>query len=204
MLIPGEIFPYKPLTANDKLMVTSMCGGRPVEDPELFRNFLVTSGVPTLGSTLMRTFLNKIAWETVTEFGFSDQKSLKHVNRGILFYAGVVSEIGGVGQIPYHREVLQRVADADPRNRAIDGMQRLSAESSSFSNFMADMRPGLDNLADDQRYSFAVMGAGIAHVICTGSIEQTYFDAQSSLFDRELDPDMADLAALFDTEFGQD
>jgi len=203
MVLPGETFPYKQLTVEDKAFVTSMCGGEPVRDPALVRNFLSMSGLRTLGID-KRLILNQIAWETANTMGHSDRPSMQQINRGFLFYAGVFAEIGHVDEVPFHRDVVHRIVDADARNRAIDGLQRISEEAPSFTDLMADMRLGLENARDNDLYTFSVIGAGVAHMLYTGSIEQTFLDAQSGLYEMETDPELADLAAKFDEAFGSE
>jgi hypothetical protein len=205
MLIPGDTFPYKPITDGNQKVIEASCGGSPVTDPELFRNFLQTSGLPMLGSVTRRAFFNDVAWRTVSGFGYEDKASLRSVNRGILFYAGVAAEIGHLAEVAYHPEIAADVRDADSRNQGIEALQVLSSETEGFCELMARVRIGMQTALDDQLYAFSLMGAGIAHIVNTRSAERVLAETQEAVlagYEQEFANGQAgDWSAGFD-EFG--
>jgi hypothetical protein len=181
MPLPSETFPYKPLSAEQTQVIVASCGGAPVDDPTLLRNFLQFSGLPLIGGFRWESYFNAMARQTAFAFGYEDRSSYRSVNRGILFYAGVTAEASGLNEVAYHPMVIQEIGDADCRNRGIEALQVIAEETQGFCELMADVRSGMETQLDSQQYTFALMGAGLAHMVNTRSTERHLIDAEAAL-----------------------
>src|SRR5882757_5168911 len=101
MIGPGETFPYVPLQSQDEKWITDLCGGRPISDPKLLRNFLGLSGCSFLGRDIVGTFFDDISWKAARALNVEPTKQATlSFNRGLLFYGGVVKEVSGMPQLP--------------------------------------------------------------------------------------------------------
>lgn len=182
MALPSEKFPYKPLTSSHAEVVIACCGGAPVDNPNLLRNFLQFSGLPVIGGVLKRSYFSRLARQTASAFGYEDQLSCRSVTRGILFYAGVSAEASGINEVDYHPMVAREIGDADWLNRGIEALQVIAEETQGFCELMEDVRSGMETDLDDQQHAFALMGAGLAHMVCTRSLERRMCEAEEELF----------------------
>jgi hypothetical protein len=169
MLVVGEGFPYKQLSEVDKSAVYTYCGGSPVRDVQLLRAFMFAHGMPLLGEDL-RPFMDNLAARSTDALGIDHPKGKIAFNRGVLLYAGVVNVVNNPRKMIYDPHVILDVGDADSRDFALEGLQTVRSEVSSFDELAQEVRPAMET-EEDILHELALAGAGAMHIVMVRSVE---------------------------------
>lgn len=202
MLIPGEVFPYKSLEDSDKMLITSQCGGEPLVNTDYLRGFLATSGLPLLGNGLMREYFDDIAWRSVNALDMHGPEAARIFNRGLLFYAGVLSTASDVETVPYSNEALGLIGDADAQTFAIESIQTIQEQAPTFCDLVEEARVAMGTWGDDRLHQVSLAGAGAMHIVVVRSVEAITGASSEDLLAGH--PELADLEAHFRQSFSTD
>ena len=206
MLSLQEKFPFKPLTDDEAGLVIMGCGGAPVQNVKSVRDFIYLRGGLVRSNVLLRTFFNKLGWQTVealdtvpTETPEQTLAAMRSFNRGLLFFAGVimvVHEPDEAETLPLRQDVLALVGDADPKNFAIDCIQT-GQKIPTFPNILEVVSPAFGLRKNPAQYTAAIAGAGALHTVLVQSVERT---AQVDAFLLDF-PDLIDLEGMWEQGF---
>lgn len=163
-----ESFPFAPLRSTDREMVTALCGGAP-PTLDAFRTFLQISGLKSLPDTWYRRYLQDIGEGCVDALGVADETAaLRDFNRGALFYAGTVAEVGALAPLPHDADVLRRINETHRRNLAVNAADAVG-ELGTFGALFDRFRGVFNRNSAYDGYSMARLGAGVLHMITAES-----------------------------------
>lgn len=190
MQLLTESFPSLPLTPEQKQFVRVQLGGPPIGDTVVIHETLVDAREQVRADGLWREFLDDIAWRSTGAVGRGERDAVIAYKTGILVYTAVVKMLLRINRTPYSDAVLGRIGDADALNFAIDSLQAIQ-DAPEFCELLAEGQNAI-GVSGEDRFRFALMGAGALHTIVMRSIEETTDTSVDSL--RQAFPDIDELS----------
>ncbi len=204
-------FPYRAIEPYEDELVSELCGGRPITRREGVANFFRSSAEPVMIQGRLKFILPPMGTRCAEAMDTNPKAGVKAFLVGAKFYAGVFATLNRLSSIPCKTPVVRELLGDKPGiitrqeveeedlEIARTASSRICAEAVSFCDLMDTARPGLGT-ADDSLHQLAIVGAGVVHVLATGSLE--YAPHVESL--EGMHPDLAPLEDAFraiDREF---
>lgn len=195
MLVPGETYPYKPLTETDRQLIVASCGGEPVTNTQNLRDFLKISGYALIADGFMPSFMNAMSWRSVNSLDIPTADAARAYNRGVLFYAGVLSMVSQTRKVQFDNDVVLRIREGDSQNFAIESIQTIQEQVPSYCDLTESVRPAMET-QDDQLHQVSLVGAGAMHILVTESLERVAGSTADDILFAH--PELADLTDFDD------
>ena len=183
-----ERFPLAPIAPDQREVVTTLCGGSP---PTIdgFRNFLQMSGLAALPERWQRDYIQLVGLKCLRALDINAEPPnvRQDFNRGALFYAGTVREIGCLDQLPHNKDVYLQAKDVNDVNLGITAQQEIEGLD-TFLSLLNRFKSLFPRTTVYDGFSVAMLGAGFTHILTRDSLR-----AGHTVFEKNMEtPESAD------------
>lgn len=174
MIVPGETFPYLPLSDCSYDIIVTACGGKPVTDADSFNTFLNFSARPLVAGSMFPQFLEgmaRISSESL-DLDIDTAAAESAFLLGAYFYVGVVRVETQADRFPYTSDVLGEIDTHVGRDFALESYAAIRQQVPSFCALVEEVAPAMKIAGNEQLGQMALIGAGSLHILGTRTVDQ--------------------------------